>query len=119
MPRKLEPGFEATNSKLRDLITSTMKSEPERSRTEIISTSPLGSASGRGTAGSFAAGCAASWARAVPEPATRVAIPPTAAVFRNLRRSRPLFFDFDMNYPRRYGFGQKGVLLFGGDTTFL
>ena len=29
--------------------------------------------------------------------ATKVATPPTAAVFRNLRRSTPLFFDFDMS----------------------
>src|SRR5271165_2791493 len=85
--RKLDPGFEAKYSKPKDLITSTMKSEPGRS---VVSTSTreASSSAGAGTAAAgveLAAtnGCAA----IAPALAASVAIPPAAAPFRNLRRS--------------------------------
>src|SRR2546427_3832903 len=96
-PRKLEPGFAATYSKPRDLITSTMKSEPVRSAVRTL-TSVEGSASGRGIGGTAGAERATSdcCALATPLLATSVATPPTAAPFRNLRRSTKLLSDFFM-----------------------
>src|SRR4029077_12422208 len=72
-----------------------MKSEPVRSATSAP-TSTVGSASFGGIAGTVA-GRAAKFccaAPATPVLATQVATPPTAAPFRNLRRSTRLFLDF-------------------------
>src|SRR5580692_6968860 len=84
-PRKLEPGLAQTYSIPRDLMTSTMKSEPLRS---VVRTSPGeegSSASGEIgiAAGTLGAGVAE--ASAVPGIALTVAAP-TAALFRKLRR---------------------------------
>src|SRR5437868_9761226 len=100
MPRKLEPGLEATYSNPRDLITSTMKSEPGRSAVETWG-SDAGSDSRGGTAGSFAdcdvKDCCA---RAVPVLATKVAtlptVPAAAAAFKKVRRPTPRLSDFFM-----------------------
>src|SRR5258708_22930129 len=83
-PRKLEPGLAEMYSKSRDLITSTMKSEPGRS---VVSTSGLedcGSTS-FGTTGATAdfAGCLDK----APELTTRVPAAPEDAVFKNCRPS--------------------------------
>src|SRR4029078_6005852 len=91
MVRKLEPGLVEMYSRSRDLITSTMKSEPGRSTTM----SPGGGLSfPRGRESNFAAASAADWAPAsagAPAAAT-----PTAVVFRNVRRSRLPFFSSDI-----------------------
>src|SRR6266566_952850 len=95
-PRKLEPGFAATYSKPRDLITSTMKSEPVRSAVRTL-TSVAGSPSFGGIGGTVAERATNDCcAPATPVLATSVATPPTAAPFRNLRRPTKLLADFFM-----------------------
>src|SRR5688572_2954429 len=97
MPRKLEPGFDATNSMLSDLITSTMKSPPDRSRTSDSGSRPgsssragAGAAPARGPCAA-AAGAAAAGAWAAMASGTRAAAPVTAAPFRKSRRSTDFF----------------------------
>src|SRR3984893_2208014 len=88
-PRKLEPGLEAIYSRPRDLRTSTMKSDPDRSH---VSTSTLEGSSSFGIIGAVAdwagTGCGAAIAEAL---ATSPAAP-AAAPFKNLRRSTESFF---------------------------
>src|SRR5580698_4121899 len=105
-PRKVEPGLAATNSKPRDLITSTMKSPPGRSVVKIC-TSGVGSAS-RGTAtGALAATAAACGAANAPREPASVAIPPSAAPFRNLRRSTKSFLDLLMAQRPSHGLSAR------------
>src|ERR1700722_7480885 len=84
--RNLEPGLAGMYSKPRALMTSTIKSEPGRS-TVRTATAPRGSTSA-GSRGEVAfCGAAARGAATALVPATRLATVPTAAPFRNLRRS--------------------------------
>jgi hypothetical protein len=88
MPRKLEPGFEATYSKLSDFRMSTMKSPPGRS---VVRTStPVGSAS-RGGVGAgppaCAGGAACGAAAEATASGTSAAAPVTAAPLRKPLRS--------------------------------
>src|ERR1700722_831370 len=89
-PRKLDPGLDARYSKPRDLITSTMKSEPGRFvvRTSMPDDSVAASAGGGAGARN---GCVAS----APAFAASVATPPSAAPFRKFRRSTA-FLDLSM-----------------------
>src|ERR1019366_5805567 len=91
-PRKLEPGLAAIYSKPRDLITSTMKSEPERS---VVNASTFeGSTSlGSSRAEADCAG-AGSFALIAVLLATSPATPP-AAPFKNYRRSTVSLLDID------------------------
>src|SRR5580704_10497404 len=85
-PRKLEPGLEQTYSMPSDLITSTMKSEPERVsvRTSSFDGVPISASAGRGGGGVLRASiCCAR--EAVGFAANAAA--PTAALLRNARRS--------------------------------
>src|SRR5215204_1351554 len=94
MPRKLEPGLEAMNSKFSVLITSTMKSPPGRSVVRT-STLPAGSAS-RGATGALAWAAGAAWGLSLAAVAARApsaAALVTAAVFRKSRRSTECFSD--------------------------
>src|SRR5580692_1258500 len=84
-PRKLEPGLAQTYSIPRDLMTSTMKSEPLRSVVRISAGEEGSSASGEigNAAGTLGAGVA----EAAGTPGTAlIAAAPTAALFRKLRR---------------------------------
>src|SRR6266545_6077841 len=93
MPRKLEPGFDATYSKPSDLITSTMKSPPGRS---VVKASPSGvgstSRGGVGAAGPCGAAAGDGAAAAATDAGTRAAAPVTAALFRKFRRATEVFF---------------------------
>src|SRR5690242_17227875 len=101
-PRKLDPGLEQTYSIPSDLITSTMKSEPERDsvRTSSFAGVPISASGGIGAGGAFRA-----WSCCAREDAGFVAntVAPTAALFRNARRSigplGKLFFDFRTTAP--------------------
>src|SRR5579883_1009506 len=85
-PRKLDPGFEQTYSIPSDLITSTMKSEPERLsvNTSSFAGSPISASGGTGVGGTLRA--SSSCARTAVGVAASAAAP-TAALFRNARRS--------------------------------
>src|ERR1700732_4578764 len=88
-PRKLEPGLEQTYSMPSDLMTSTMKSEPERVsvRTSSFAGVPISVSAGRGGGGALRASiCCAR--EAVGLAANAAA--PTAALLRNARRSMEL-----------------------------
>ena len=82
MPRKLDPGLDATYSKSSDLMTSTMKSPPGRS---VVMTSPSDGSTSRGGMGADACEaavvCRGSPAAALP--GTSAAAPVTAALFKN------------------------------------
>src|SRR2546429_7944701 len=95
-PRKLEPGLAHTYSKPSDLITSTMKSDPERSmvKTSIFDGVPT-SASGDIGGGAAAARGAGAADAPVTGFATSTAAP-AAAPFRKSRRSTTVFFLFAM-----------------------
>src|SRR5580704_11919435 len=85
-PRKLEPGLAQTYSIPRDLMTSTMKSEPLRSVVRISAGEEESSASGEiGIAAGTLAAAGVAEAAAVPGTAL-IAAAPTAALFRKLRR---------------------------------
>src|SRR6266550_9230376 len=117
MPRKLEPGFAATYSKLSDLRTSTMKSPPGRS---VVTMSPSrdGSVS-LGAIGAVAgpfAGCAGDGVCApvaVAPPTT--AAPVTAALFRKSRRSTEPFLAIQVSFRFRLrrGYGGRAALTKG------
>src|SRR5688500_3624267 len=96
MPRKLDPGLEATYSKSSDLMTSTMKSPPGLS--VVMTSPPSGGSASRAAMGADACGAAAvcrgSFATAAP--GTRAAAPVTAALLRKSRRGREGLLDVDM-----------------------
>src|SRR5580704_4292818 len=85
-PRKLEPGLEQTYSIPSDLMTSTIKSEPERVsvRTSSFAGVPISASAGRGGGGALRASIC--WARDAMGLAANAAAP-TAALLRNARRS--------------------------------
>src|SRR4029077_12252274 len=86
---KLEPGLEQTYSMPSDLITSTMKSEPERVsvRTSSVAGVPISASAGSGGGGALRASICCG-REAVGSPANAAA--PTAALLRNARRSMEL-----------------------------
>src|SRR5437868_3238045 len=100
--RNVEPGFAATYSKPRDLITSSMKSDPGRS---VVYTSTRGGGGlvsaatraglGSGVVARACAACAALGSAmavlAAPDPIRAAA--PAAAPFRKPRRLTEPFFD--------------------------
>src|SRR5262245_46880712 len=92
MPRKLEPGLAATNSKFSDLITSTMKSPPGRS---VVSTSTVedGSVSRAGVGALGEPGVEICGGAAEAAAGTSAAAPVTAALLRKPRRSTDSFSD--------------------------
>src|SRR3977135_538579 len=96
MPRKLDPGLAQMYSNPRDLITSTMKSDPVRSavRTSAFEGVPV-SASGdmRGGTGRSNSDCCC--AATVPGAAANAAAP-AAALFRKFRRSTVKFFGLNI-----------------------
>ena len=118
MPRKLEPGFDATYSKSRDFNTSTMKSPPGRS-VVMASTSAGGSvsraAAGAGVRASAAAG-AGPCAAEVTAPGSSAAAPVAAVPFRKPRRSTERILDISSplrpepagDWPRVY-YGQRAA----------
>src|SRR5579859_5439720 len=92
-PRKLEPGLEQTYSIPSDLMTSTIKSEPERVsvRTSSFAGVAISASAGRGGGGALRASICCVCA-AVGFAANAAA--PTAALLRNARRSMdPLLGD--------------------------
>src|SRR5207244_3785353 len=103
--RNVDPGLAATYSKLRDLITSSMKSEPGRS---VVYTSTRGggglvsaaasAALGSGVVARACAACAAfaSATTGLPPRAATPAAAPIAAPFRKPRRLTEPFLDLDM-----------------------
>src|ERR1700752_1693278 len=101
-PRKLEPGLEQTYSIPSDLMTSTMKSEPERVsvRTSSFAGVPISASAGRGGGGALRASiCCAR--EAVGLAANAAA--PMAALLRNTRRAMELalgepFLDLRTDY---------------------
>src|SRR5689334_10828544 len=101
-PRKLEPGLAQMYSKPRDLRTSSIKSEPERS---TVSVSTL--ETGRGSVSFASTGVAAArrgsdcCATAAPWPATSAAVPPTA-LLKKLRRPTDVFLVFAITPPPEY-----------------
>src|SRR5512145_2332390 len=104
MPRKLEPGFEATYSMFSDLRTSTMKSPPGRSVVSSSATTAGGSASraaagAAGARGPWVADAGdAAWAAAATESGTSAAALVTAAPFRKFRRSTERLLDIASPY---------------------
>src|SRR5882672_2495567 len=92
MPRKLDPGLAQTYSNPRDLITSTMKSDPVRSavRTSAFEGVPV-SASGDMGGGTVLTSSTCCCAATVPGAAAKAAAP-AAALFRKFRRSTANFF---------------------------
>src|ERR1700730_9460178 len=86
-PRKLDPGLEQMYSMPSDLMTSTMKSEPERVsvRTSSFAGVPISASGGMGGGGTLRASICR--AREAAGLAASTAAPP-AALFRNARRSR-------------------------------
>src|SRR6266853_4164579 len=88
-PRKLEPGLEAIYSSLRDLRTSTMKSDPDRSH---VSTSTLEGSSSFGIIGAVADWAGRDCGVAIAEVLATKPAAPAAAPFKNLRRSMESFF---------------------------
>src|ERR1700730_1655208 len=92
-PRKLEPGLEQTYSIPSDLMTSAMKSDPERVsvRTSSFAGVPISASAGRGGGGALRASIC--WACDAVGLAANAAAP-TAALLRNARRSMdPLLGD--------------------------
>src|ERR1700724_1030277 len=91
-PRKLEPGLEQTYSIPSDLMTSTIKSDPERVsvRTSSFAGAPISDSAGRGDGGALRASICC--AREVVGLAANAAAP-TAALLRNARRSNDLVSD--------------------------
>ena len=89
--RKLDPGLDAMYSRPRDLMTSSMKSAPGRS---VVRTSmPDGSlSSGKIIAVAVWRGAGGGVLPMTRVPPTSVAMPPAAALFRNLRRLGDIFF---------------------------
>src|SRR5215467_7153298 len=88
--RKVDPGLAATYSMPRDLITSSMKSDPGRSvvytsaRGGVLVSAAVRRAPGSGVAAARAWGCGAICGSAAEGFATRAAAP-AAAPFRNRR----------------------------------
>src|SRR5258705_9952572 len=88
-PRKLEPGLEAIYSRPRDLRTSTMKSDPDRS---VVNTSTLEGSSSFGIIGAVADWDGIACGAAIVEALATNPAAPAAAPFKNLRRSTESFF---------------------------
>src|SRR6267378_1555539 len=88
-PRKLEPGLEAIYSRPRDLRTSTMKSDPDRS---IVKTSTLEGSSSFGIIRAVADWAGIACGAASVEALATSPAAPAAAPFKNLRRSTESFF---------------------------
>src|SRR5580704_10992973 len=84
-PRKLDPGLAQTYSMPRDLMTSTMKSEPLRSVVRISAGEEGSSASGEIGIAAGILGVVEAAEAADPGTAL-IAAAPTAALFRKLRR---------------------------------
>src|ERR1700676_5403101 len=87
--RKLEPGLEAIYSMPSDLMTSTMKSEPVRS---VVNTSMPDGSSSLGIIGAVADCAGKDLGAAIVEALATSPAAPTAAPFKNLRRSTESFF---------------------------
>src|SRR6266481_2577360 len=88
-PRKLEPGLEAIYARPKDLRTSTMKSDPDRS---IVNTSTLEGSSSFGIIGAVADWAGIACGAAIVEALATSPAAPAAAPFKNLRRSTDCFF---------------------------
>src|ERR1700730_3866604 len=87
-PRKLEPGLEAIYSRPRDLRTSTMKSDPDRS---VVSTSTLEGSSSFGIIAAVPDLAGTARGAAIAEVLATSPAAPAAAPFKNLRRSTESF----------------------------